>query len=62
MTILTQTHVLTVARRVYGAVYADSLAGRLPEQLDLDDEADVELLFKLGLTPDRLAGALGGEL
>ena len=62
MTILMKIHVLTVARRAYGADYADSLAERLPERFDLDDEADVELLFKLGLTPDRLAGALGGEL
>ena len=62
MTILTKTHVLTVARRAYGADYAESLTERLPDRVDLDDGADTELLFQLGLTPDRLASALGGEL
>jgi hypothetical protein len=62
MAILTKTHVLTVARRAYGADYAESLTERLPDRLDLDDDADNELLFKFGLTPDRLASALGAEL
>jgi hypothetical protein len=62
MAVLTKTHVLTVARRVYGPEYAESLAGRLPERLDLDNDADAALLFELGLTPDRLFNALGGEL
>ena len=62
MTILTKSHVLTVARRAYGADYAESLKERLPDRVDLEDGADTELLFQLGLTPDRLASALGGEL
>ncbi|MEU8609562.1 hypothetical protein AB0C29_16325 [Actinoplanes sp. NPDC048791] len=62
MTILTKTHVLAVARRAFGADYAESVAGRLPERLDLDDAADTDLLFRLGLTADRLVSALGGEL
>jgi hypothetical protein len=62
MSILTKTHVLAVARRAYGADYAESVAARLPEQLDLDNAADTELLFRLGLTPDRLVSALGAEL
>ncbi|MCM4078891.1 hypothetical protein [Paractinoplanes hotanensis] len=62
MTILTKTHVLAVARRAYGADYAETLTERLPDRLDLDNDADNELLFKLGLTPDRLASALGAEL
>jgi hypothetical protein len=62
MAIITRTHVLTVARRAYGADYAESLTEQLPDRLDLDDDADKELLFTLGLTPDRLASALGAEL
>jgi hypothetical protein len=62
MSILTKTHVLTVARRAYGPDYAESVAGRLPDRLDLDSDADAKLLFELGLTPDRLFNALGGEL
>jgi hypothetical protein len=62
MTILTKIHVITVARRAYGPDYAESLRGRLPERLDLDNDADAELLSKLGLSPDRLFSALGGEL
>jgi hypothetical protein len=62
MAIFTKTHVLTIARRAYGADYAETLTERLPERLDLDNDADTELLFQLGLTPDRLASALGAEL
>jgi len=62
MPILTKTHVLAVARRAYGADYAESLKERLPDRFDLDNGADTALLFQLGLTPDRLASALGGEL
>ncbi|MEV4346800.1 hypothetical protein AB0J83_20270 [Actinoplanes sp. NPDC049596] len=52
-------HVLT---RVYGPDHAQSLVDRIPERLDLEDPADSKILFELGLTPDRLAEALGGEL
>ena len=62
MTVITRTHALSVIRRVYGPDYAESLAERLPDRIDLDNAADTELLFKLGLTRDRLFSALGGEL
>jgi len=62
VTVITKTHALRVIRRAYGPDHAESLAERLPDRIDLDDAADRELLFKLGLTPDRLFGALGGEL
>jgi hypothetical protein len=62
MKTLTKTHVLRVARRAYGPDFADSVAEHLPERLDLDNAADADLLFRLGLTPDRLFNALGGEM
>ena len=62
MTIVTKAHALRVARRAYGPDQAAALAEHLPERLDLDDAADRRLLFDLGLTPDRLMNALGGEL
>jgi hypothetical protein len=62
MKIITKAHALRVARRAYGPEHAESLAGRLPERLDLDDAADAQLLFRLGLTPDRLFSALGAEI
>lgn len=62
MTVITKTHALRILRRAYGPDYAQCLAGRLPERLDLDEPADAELLFRLGLSPDRLANALGGEI
>jgi hypothetical protein len=60
--LLTKTEALTIIRRAYGPSHAESLADRLPDRIDLDDEADVELLLELGLTRDGLVGALGGEL
>ena len=62
MTMLMKTHVLRVARRAYGPDYAESVAERLPDRIDLDDPADADLLFRLGLTEDRLVDALGGEV
>ena len=62
MNIITKTDALKVIRRAYGPDQAESLAGRLPDRIDLDNAADTELLFELGLTPDRLFSALGGEL
>ncbi len=62
MTVITKTEALRVIRRAYGADHAESLAERLPEQIDLDDAGDTALLFELGLTPDRLVSALGVEL
>jgi hypothetical protein len=62
MAVITKTEALRVIRHAYGPDYADSLAGRLPDRIDLDNAADAEWLFKLGLTPDRLVDALGAEL
>lgn len=62
MTVVTKTHALKVIRRAYGSDYAESVAGRLPDRIDLDNAADARLLCELGLTPDRLFGALGAEL
>ena len=61
MAVVTKIHVLTVARRAYGPDYAESLAERLPDRINLDEPADRRLLFELGLTPDRLFNALGAE-
>jgi hypothetical protein len=60
--LLTKAEALSIIRRAYGPSHAESLADRMPDQIDLDDEADVTLLFDLGLTRDGLFGALGGEL
>jgi hypothetical protein len=62
MTVITKAHALRVLRRAYGHDHAAALAAQLPDKFDLDHPADVEMLFKLGLTPDRLASALGGEI
>jgi hypothetical protein len=62
MAVITKTHALRVIRRAYGPDYAESVADQLPERIDLDDAADTARLFRLGLTPDRLFSALGGEL
>jgi hypothetical protein len=62
MTVITKTHALRVIRRAYGPDHAESLEERLPDRIDLDNAADRRLLFELGLTPDRLFSALGGEL
>jgi hypothetical protein len=62
MTVITKADALGIIRRAYGPDFADSVAGRLPDRIDLDNAADAERLFKLGLTRDRLYDALGGEL
>jgi hypothetical protein len=62
MTVITKTHALRILRRAYGPDYAQSLAARLPDRIDLDKAADADLLFRLGLSPDRLFNALGGEM
>jgi hypothetical protein len=62
MTVITKADALKIIRRAYGPDFADSVAGRLPDRIDLDNAADTERLFKLGLTRDRLYDALGGEL
>jgi hypothetical protein len=62
MTVITKTDALRIIGRAYGARRAESLADRLPDRIDLDNEADIELLFELGLTRDGLFSALGGEL
>jgi hypothetical protein len=62
MRVITKIHALTVARRAYGPDYAESIAPRLPDKADFDNAKDRQLLFELGLTPDRLFDALGAEL
>jgi hypothetical protein len=62
MNVITKIDALRIIHRAYGPRYAESLADRLPERIDFDNEADIELLFELGLTRDGLASALGGEL
>jgi hypothetical protein len=61
MAVITKTHALNVVRRALGPEHADAVASRLPERIDLDDPAHTNLLYQLGLTPDRLFNALGGE-
>ena len=58
MTVSTRNHALRILRRAYGPDYAQDL----PDRMDLDKPADAELLFRLGLSPDRLVDALGGEI
>jgi hypothetical protein len=62
MTAITKTHALRVISRAYGRDRAESLAGRLPDRIDLDDATHTKLLSELGLTPDRLFNSLGAEL
>ena len=62
LTVITKTDALRIIGRAYGPLRAESLTDRLPERIDFDNEADIELLFALGLTRDGLFGALGGEL
>ena len=61
MTVLTRSDALAIIRRAYGPVYAESLVDRLPDRIDLDDDADSRILSELGLTRDGLFSALGGE-
>jgi hypothetical protein len=61
MTMLTKTQALGVIRRAYGPDMAESLAERLPEQIDTEDPGHHELLFQLGVTRERLFEALGAE-
>ncbi|MDY7085573.1 MAG: hypothetical protein SYR96_10745 [Actinomycetota bacterium] len=61
MPTVTRTHVLNVARRAFGPDFAESVRERLPDRLDLQNPADTRILYELGLTPDRLISALGGE-
>jgi hypothetical protein len=62
MAILTKAEALAVIRRALGPDVADSIAGQLPDRLDPDNDADAELLFRVGVTRERLVDALGGEL
>lgn len=62
MAILTKAEALVIIRRAYGPDVADSIAGKLPDQIDPDNDADAALLFRLGVTREGLAEALGGEL
>jgi hypothetical protein len=62
MTVITKTDALRIIRRAYGPLHAESVADRLPDRIDLDDDGDIQLLFELGLTRGGLFSALGGEL
>jgi len=62
MNVITKSHALRILHRAYGPDQAESLAARLPDRIDLDAPADAELLSRLGLSPDRLFDALGGEI
>jgi hypothetical protein len=61
MTVIRKTQALVVIRRAFGPDVAEDLAERLPERIDLEDPADHALLFRLGLTRERLFEALGAE-
>jgi hypothetical protein len=62
MAIHTKTEALAIIRRAYGPEVADSIAGQLPDQIDPDNDADANLLGRLGVTREGLVDALGGEL
>ena len=62
MTVITKTEALMIIRRAYGPDHAEAVADRLPDRLDLDSEADNQILLELGLTRGGLFSALGGEL
>lgn len=61
MSTVTRSHVLNVVRRAFGPDFAESVRDKLPDRINLEDPADTRVLYDLGLTPDRLMGALGGE-
>jgi hypothetical protein len=61
MAVITKTHMINVLHRAYGPDYVESVRDQLPDHLDLDKPEDAAVLYKLGLTPDRLISALGGE-
>ncbi|MFF5290093.1 hypothetical protein [Paractinoplanes globisporus] len=62
MAVISREHALNVVRRVYGPEHAERVAPELPERIDLENPADTNLLYKLGLTPDGLYNALGSSL
>jgi hypothetical protein len=62
MTVVTKAHLLRVVSRAYGPEQAESMTEHLPDPIDLNNAAQVRLLFELGLTPDGLFDALGAEL
>lgn len=61
MAVYTKPEALGIIRRAFGPDVAEALAGGLPDRIDLDDPADAALLFRLGLSRDRLLDALGAE-
>jgi hypothetical protein len=62
MAVITKNHALTVIRRAFGPDFAESIAGSLPDRIDLDDPADTKVMADLGVTRDSLLDALGGEM
>ena len=61
MAVLTRAEALVIIRRAYGPDVAESVADQLPERFDPDNDADAQLLARLGLTRDGLLDALGDE-
>jgi hypothetical protein len=61
MAVLTKMQALQIIRRAYGPDAAHALAKRLPDRIDMEDSAHLEMLARLGITRDRLFNALGGE-
>jgi hypothetical protein len=61
MAVLSKAEALAIIRRSYGPDFAEQIEDRLPDQLDPDDDADIETLFRLGITRERLVDALGGD-
>jgi hypothetical protein len=61
MAVITKIRALNVVRRALGPEQAEAVAEHLPDRIDLADPAHAALLYRLGLTPDRLFSALGGE-
>jgi hypothetical protein len=62
MATITKAEAVVIIRRAYGPDFAEAVADKLPESFDPENDADAAMLTSLGLTPDRLASALGGEL
>jgi len=62
MAVLTKAEAIAIIRRAYGPDVAESVGDQLPDQFDPDNDADAEMLNRLGLTRDGLANAMGGEL
>jgi hypothetical protein len=61
MAVLSKAEALAIIRRSYGPDFAQQVEDRLPDHLDPEDSADIETLFRLGITREGLLEALGGD-